>query len=157
MRGKIDIRAGLWPAWWTLGVKGRWPACGEIDIMEYYRNMLLANIAYMGADRKDAWFTETVEVEKLGGQQWAEKFHIWRMDWDENKISLYVDDQLLNEVELTKLINQDGTNINPFMQPHYMLLDLAVGGKQGGDPSDTTFPARFQIDYVRVYQKNNVE
>ena len=34
-----------------------------------------------------------------------------------------------------------------------MLLDLAIGGKQGGDPSKTAFPARFEVDYVRVYQK----
>ena len=45
MRGRIDTRDGLWPAFWTLGVEGPWPGCGEIDIMEYYRGMLLANAA----------------------------------------------------------------------------------------------------------------
>ena len=34
-----------------------------------------------------------------------------------------------------------------------MLLNLAIGGDNGGDPSDTPFPTRFEIDYVRVYQK----
>jgi beta-glucanase (GH16 family) len=34
-----------------------------------------------------------------------------------------------------------------------MLLNLAIGGTNGGDPSKTQFPARFEIDYVRVYQK----
>ena len=46
IRAKIDTRAGLWPAFWTLGIKGRWPDNGEIDIMEYYRDMLLANVAW---------------------------------------------------------------------------------------------------------------
>ena len=41
---------------------------------------------------------------------------------------------------------------NPFHQPQYLLLNLAVGGTQGGDPSKTAFPARFEVDYVRVYQ-----
>ncbi|WP_345952348.1 glycoside hydrolase family 16 protein [Mucilaginibacter sp. PAMB04168] len=153
MRGKIDIRDGIWPAWWTLGIKGKWPATGEIDIMEYYRKKLLANIAYMGADNKDAWFTVNKNIDSLGGKAWADKFHIWRMDWNENSIALYVDDQLINRVEMDKLMNRDGTGINPFKQPHYMLLNLAIGGKQGGNPEATLFPAKFEVDYVRVYQK----
>ncbi|MEI6947111.1 glycoside hydrolase family 16 protein [Paraflavisolibacter sp. H34] len=155
MRGKIDISSGLWPAWWTLGDKGRWPATGEIDMMEYYRNKLLANIAYLGANQKDAWYSETRNVDSLGGKEWASKFHTWRMDWDEQGIALYVDDILLNQVSMDKLANQDGTGINPFQQPHYMLLNLAIGGQQGGDPAPTTFPNRYVVDYVRVYQKKN--
>ena len=153
MRGKIDISNGLWPAWWTLGNNGKWPATGEIDIMEYYRNKLLANIAYLGPDKKDAWFTENRNIDSLGGKKWASKFHIWRMDWDENDIALYVDDLLLMKVAVNKLVNHDLKKINPFKQPHYMLLDLAVGGQQGGDPAHTKFPKRFEVDYVRVYQK----
>ncbi|WP_421940302.1 glycoside hydrolase family 16 protein [Pedobacter sp.] len=153
MRGKIDIRDGIWPAWWTLGINGRWPANGEIDIMEYYRKKLLANIAYLGADHKAAWYSTEKNIDSLGGKLWAKQFHVWRMDWDENFIALYVDDQLLNKVAMDKLENQDGTHTNPFKQPHYMLFDLAIGGKQGGDPSKTAFPVRFEVDYVRVYQK----
>jgi len=52
MRARIDISAGLWPAWWTLGVEQRWPANGEIDMMEYYRGKLLANIGCLGANKK---------------------------------------------------------------------------------------------------------
>jgi beta-glucanase (GH16 family) len=154
MRGKIDVSSGLWPAWWTLGVAGEWPANGEIDIMEYYRKMLLANIA-IGTNQKYKahWYSNTINIDELGGKQWAAKFHIWRMDWDENAISLYVDDRLLNMVEMSKLKNRDSNKLNPFKQPHYMLLNLAMGGLNGGDLADTVFPNRFEIDYVRVYQK----
>lgn len=154
MRGKIDIQDGCWPAWWTLGVGGSWPSNGEIDIMEYYRRKLLANIA-TGTDKqyKAKWFSNTFNIDSLGGQAWAEKFHIWRMDWDENAIALYVDGTLLNKVELDKLVNADGTDINPFKQQHYMLLNFALGGMNGGDPTHTQFPRRFVVDYVRVYQK----
>lgn len=153
MRGKIDISPGLWPAWWTLGVNGRWPANGEIDIMEYYKNKLLANIASIGSDRRAEWYSKTVPIDSLGGSEWANRFHTWRMDWDETSISLFVDDSLLNKVDLNKLVNKDGSNINPFHQPHYMLLNLAIGGMNGGDPSHTKFPNRLEVDYVRVYQK----
>jgi beta-glucanase (GH16 family) len=40
-----------------------------------------------------------------------------------------------------------------FHEPHYIPLNLALGGTNGGDPSATEFPARFEVDYVRVYQK----
>ena len=153
MRGKIDISQGLWPAWWTLGVSGRWPANGEIDIMEYYKKKLLANIACIGPDKKAEWFSNTFSIDSLGGKTWATQFHVWRMDWDETAIALYIDDHLLNKVELAKLENKDGTGINPFKQPHYMLLNLAMGGMNGGDLSGTSFPNRFEVDYVRVYQQ----
>ena len=48
MRGRIDTRPGMWPAFWTLGSARGWPGCGEIDIMEYYRGMLLANACWAG-------------------------------------------------------------------------------------------------------------
>jgi hypothetical protein len=50
-------------------------------------------------------------------------------------------------------VNKDGSGTNPFLKPHYLLLNLAIGGTQGGDPSKTTFPMRFEVDYVRVYQE----
>lgn len=153
MRAKIDISDGLWPAWWTLGVARPWPANGEIDIMEYYRKKLLANIAYLGRHHDAAWFSNRFNIDSLGGKKWASTFHIWRMDWNEDFIALYVDDHLLNKVPLDSLVNKDGSGFNPFRQPHYMLLNLAIGGDNGGDPSGTAFPKGFEIDYVRVYQK----
>ena len=155
MRGKIDIRSGLWPAWWTLGVNGRWPANGEIDIMEYYRGKMLANVASMGPDKKPQWFSKTFSTDSMGGASWAASFHVWRMDWDEKKIALYLDDVKMIDVPVDSAANKDGTGFNPFRQPHYMLLNLAMGGMNGGDVTGTPFPNRFVVDYVRVYQKQS--
>lgn len=155
MRAKIDVRAGLWPAFWTLGIDGQWPDNGEIDIMEYYKGTLLAN-AFWGSDKryqpqKDA---TRMPLSELGDPDWADQFHIWRMDWDKDSIKLFVDDRLLNEIDLEKTYNPAGNPIkNPFHHPHYLLVNLAIGGGAGGDPSKTEFPSRFEIDYVRVYQK----
>jgi len=155
MRARIDISPGLWPAWWTLGVEQRWPANGEIDIMEYYRGKLLANIACSGANRQPEWHSNTFSVDSMGGSGWSSKFHIWQMDWTKDSIALYIDDQLLNKCALDVLVNKDGSDFNPFRQPHYMLLNLAIGGANGGDPTSTNFPKRFEVDYVRVYQKKD--
>jgi hypothetical protein len=69
-------------------------------------------------------------------------------------MKLYLDDELLNTIDLTKTINgRLGQGANPFQQPHYLLLNLALGGDNGGTIDDTAFPMRYEIDYVRIYQK----
>ena len=155
MRGRFPAAPGLWPAWWTLGVSGPWPSNGEIDIMEYYRGMLLANVAW-GTDRRGVakWDDLRKPVTDFGDPaEWSKRFHVWRMDWDEKEIRLYVDGLLLNTTDLAETVNGDAEGKNPFHQPHYMILNLAIGGANGGDPSATPFPARYEVDYVRVYQR----
>jgi beta-glucanase (GH16 family) len=149
MRARIDTRAGLWPAFWTVGVDRPWPANGEIDIMEYYRGTLLANLIWAGTPGT-ASFTRRKPVAAFDDPEWSSKFHVWRMDWDENRIVITVDGEVLNESDLNQAANPDGTN--GFRQAHAIILNLAIGGNAGGDPSETKFPARFEIDYVRVYQ-----
>jgi beta-glucanase (GH16 family) len=154
MRGRIYTSPGMWPAFWTLGTKGEWPSNGEIDIMEYYRNMLLANVAWGTTKRYTAeWRSTRKPMDSFVDPNWSKKFHVWRMDWDETVIRLYVDNELLNSVSLSETVNKDGTGVNPFQHHQYLLLNLAIGGDNGGDPSKTTFPRLFEVDYVRVYQK----
>lgn len=153
IRGRLDTRAGLWPAFWMLGIKGEWPACGEIDLMEYFKGMLLVN-AYWGSGVR--WTPIGCGTKRALTQfsdpKWASEFHVWRMDWTRQEIKLYLDDQLWNRVYLRGTANQDSEGRNPFHEPHYLILNLAVGGTVGGDPSATEFPARLEVDYVRVYQ-----
>jgi beta-glucanase (GH16 family) len=148
VRAKIDARAGLWPAIWTLGVKNPWPRCGELDIMEFYRDTILANACWADG----TWDTDSYPIRRFlaRDKEWAQKWHLWRTDWDKDFIRIYLDGELLNEIDLSKTLNPDG--FNPFHQPHYLILNLA-NGSTGGDPSSTEFPARFEVDYVRLYQK----
>jgi beta-galactosidase len=161
VRAKIPLASGSWPAIWTLGNSMPWPSCGEIDIMEYYRvngvPHILANAAW-GGDRafNAVWDTQKIPFSHFTekDKDWGDKFHTWRMDWDEEAIRLYLDDELLNETLLRDTYNGAGGNYsNPFRQPHYILLNLALGGQNGGQPDTTAFPMKYEIDYVRVYQK----
>ncbi|MBR4945780.1 MAG: hypothetical protein IKZ27_02160, partial [Kiritimatiellae bacterium] len=47
----------------------------------------------------------------------------------------------------------DGTN--PFRQPHYLKLNLALGSEAnwGGPLDENLLPAAFVIDYVRIWQE----
>lgn len=165
VRARIPVAGGAWPAIWTLGTDMEWPSCGEIDIMEYYRIKgkphILANAAWGTDKRFDAkWNTKTIPFTHFTekDKSWASKFHIWRMDWDENAIKLYLDDELLNEISLKETINgMLGNHSNPFTQPHYLLLNLAIGGINGGKPDIHAFPLKCEIDYVRVYQREKNE
>lgn len=158
MRARIDTRPGLWPAWWTLGSKRPWPGCGEIDIMEYYDGVLLANACWKanGGRWSQHWDATRTPLDALeperDAEAWSAAFHVWRMEWSADRIDLYVDGTLLNSIDVTQTFNPDGSN--PFREPHYMILNLAIGGTKGGDPSGTEFPARFEVDYVRVYQRD---
>lgn len=160
VRAKIDTAMGMWPAIWTLGISKRWPANGEVDMMEYYRvdgkATILANAAWKktGEPYASEWDEQKIPFAKFleKDPDWPQKFHIWKMDWTEDYIKLYLDDELLNEVDLRSTLNPDG--FNPFHQPHYILLNLAIGGN-GGDPSKTSFPKEYLVDYVRVYQKSS--
>jgi len=151
VRAKFDPKAGLWPAIWTLGASQDWPGCGEVDMMEFYQDTILANTVY-GSEGGNWDSVKTPYRHFLEKDpEWASKFHVWQMFWDEDSVKIYLDNELLNETDTTKTINSD--NFNPFRQPHYILLNLAVGSN-GGDPSKTEFPTRYLVDYVRVFQKD---
>lgn len=162
VRARIPAVVGSWPAIWTLGDKGQWPSNGEIDIMESYHIKgvphILANAAW-GNDRPHnaVWNSATTPYSAFLAKDpyWNEKFHTWVMDWTKDYIRIYLDGQLLNDIDLSKTINGSiGGHNNPFHASQYILLDLAIGGINGGEPQPDAFPMRYEIDYVRVYQEN---
>lgn len=161
VRAKIPLISGSWPAIWTLGSNMPWPSCGEIDLMEYYRiggiPHILANAAWGSNKPNEAiWDSAKIPFKHFTDKDknWGDKFHIWKMDWNEQFIRLYLDDELLNEISLSETTNEiAGNKTNQFKQPHYILLNLAIGGLNGGEPDLTSFPLKYSIDYIRVYQK----
>jgi beta-glucanase (GH16 family) len=156
IRARIKTEQGLWPALWFVGSNGKWPASGEIDLMEYYEHSILGNFAWASASPgKPVWKGAKIPMAKITSDpDWDQRFHTWVMDWDERQISLFLDDRLINRIDLDKVRNKDGSGIeNPFRQPHHLIINLALGGQRGGPLADTKLPTRFEIDYVRIYQK----
>jgi beta-glucanase (GH16 family) len=152
MRARIDTRQGSWPAFWTLGSATSWPQSGEVDIMEYYASKVLANVCAPAASTGYTcnWQSKSQALSSLGSD-WSSQFHVWAMEWDAQKIDLYLDDQLVNHFVVPGATPSGVTN--PFTtKKMYILVNLAIGAN-GGDPTNTTFPITYEVDYVRVYQK----
>jgi beta-glucanase (GH16 family) len=152
MRGRFPAYQGLWPAWWTLGNDGEWPWNGEVDILEFYAGSLHANfVVGTNTQWEGNWDAIATPLSALGGADWDAGFHVYRMEWDETTIVLSVDGRELNSMNVAALRNPDGQS--PFVNPAYTLLNLAIGGQAGGNPAAVPFPVRYEVDYVRVYQK----
>jgi beta-glucanase (GH16 family) len=158
--GRIEVRAklpegkGTWPAIWTLGAnmsRVGWPTCGEIDIMEFVGfepNKVFANV-----HTKDYNHTRG---NGRGGQITAENpyadFHIYAVEWYTDRLDFYFDDKKY----YTCPRKGEGIGEWPFIEPQYLLINLAIGGTWGGRNGidDAIFPVDYQIDYVRIYALN---
>lgn len=159
---RIPVCKGAWPAIWLLGKGLPWPGCGEVDMMEYYQHQglptVLANACWGGdkgyESRWDSSYTPLTHFT-AADPQWADRFHLWRMDWDDTAIRLFLDGELLNEIDLTKTVNggarPETAGLNPFHRPHFLLLNLALDTRVK-DYDLRDFPMRYEVDYVRVYQ-----
>ncbi|EAX88636.1 Glycosyl hydrolases family 16 protein [Trichomonas vaginalis G3] len=157
---KIPTMSGSWPALWFLGheeMDGEWPSNGEIDLLEYYQDHTLHNLCWASEwEWAGIWSTRTTSYSGYWTKfdpKWNQSFHEYRMDWDEEAIKLYVDDELQNCVNLDRTINEGHwwKVKNPFKTPQYMIINLALGAT-GGTIHDEEMPRRYEIDYVKVYQ-----
>ena len=151
-RMQLPVGRGLWPAFWLLGAdisSVGWPACGEIDIMEY-RGQERATVhgslhgpGYSGGSAITQAFT-------LASGGFNDGFHVFAVDWDTGKISYEVDGVTYETITPANL--PTGTSW-VFDHPFNIILDLAVGGNYVGSPdASTSFPQTLLVDYVRVYK-----
>lgn len=156
--GKIEVRAklpvgrGLWPAIWMLptsSLHGGWPTDGEIDIMEhvgYLRDSIFGTV-HTGAYNHGIG---TQKGNQIFHKDVAADFHVYTLEWDKDRISIYFDGKMFFEFKNEKRTIREW----PFDQSFYLLLNVAVGGNWGGKKGidDSVFPQKMQVDYVRVYQ-----
>ncbi|MBI9009448.1 MAG: glycoside hydrolase family 16 protein [Tenericutes bacterium] len=157
--GRIDIVAkvpkgmGTWPALWMMSATspyGRWPRSGEIDIMEHVgRNedniFLCLHTASYNHVLGDSFYKEIV-IEGA-----TDSFHTYSIDWQEDKITYYIDNKLI--VSYSKFDREDKSSKGwPFDHPFFLIINLAIGGKFGGDVDNTIFPVEFIIKDIKIYQ-----
>jgi beta-glucanase (GH16 family) len=140
--------AGLWPAFWGVGVNGGWPASGEIDTMEMKGQAPSTDYATVHGTTNAGlhWqFSRNTSGTMLTGS-----WHTYATVWQPDAVATLVDGQPFFTVTPADL---PAENVWGFDQPFYVLLDLAVGGDFVGSPTAaTTFPAQMKVDWLRITQ-----
>ena len=144
-RGRIEVRAklprgrGVWPAIWMLGVDREhvgWPKCGEIDIMEYVgfeTNVIHANIH----TEKYNHVRGTGKGSRLQVEAPFDHWHIYALEWHSDRLDFFVDDK--KYFTYTKE-SDAATDVWPFNQHHYLILNLVIGGASNGDCAEAAAP-----------------
>lgn len=145
-RIKIPGTQGVWPAFWMLG-GGNWPNDGEIDIMENIGrepNTVHGTVhgpGYSGAGGIGAAYNSP------DGQPFRNGFHTYRVDWEPNAITWFVDG-----VQYQRRTPADlNGNTWVYNHPFFLIMNVAVGGYWPGYPDGSTvMPQTMTVDYVRV-------
>lgn len=154
INAKLPVGRGSWAAFWMLprsllsGSKP-WPDCGEIDIMEnvgfdshrIHATIHTRDYNHMRKTQK----TNSIEISNP-----SENFHTYAMEWNPNEIRFFIDG-----IQIFFFL-KESTDPNkwPFDQDFHLILNNAIGGFWGGMQGidDSSFPQKYLIDYVRVYQ-----
>jgi beta-glucanase (GH16 family) len=151
---------GVWPAFWTLGTVGKgWPSIGEIDMMEVgSKEALKDNVGNKRVSSAAHWskadgshdfnvFYRDAVVDLLAD------YHLYKMVWTKQYIKMYLDNVEYYTLDIS---GGEVANLSEFHNPHYLLLNVAVGGAYTGIFTEgginAPLPAKMYVDYVKLYQ-----
>lgn len=147
-RMKVPPGAGVWPAFWMLGTdigEVGWPACGEIDVMEYVGGDPTAvhgtvhGPGYAGVGLG-------IGCRHPAASLLSDRFHTFAVQWQPERLSWSVDGD-----EYFRVTPDTVPGPWPFDHPFFLVLNLAIGGTWPGNaPAASTLPAELLIDWIRV-------
>ncbi|MCB1046038.1 MAG: family 16 glycosylhydrolase [Calditrichaeota bacterium] len=182
-----DLDMGGWPAIWMLGTSNLgWPANGEIDLMEMgwreeFRDLHDSHNGGNGLGNS------TVNQVTGGNALWEVDGQAANLAWDPDdqycrpyyrydppltgefmRYRLYWDDSSLrfvvvdgeNEIDLYTEPFQFDADAEEFLQPFYMILNMAIGGQftdaATAQEVSMPLPAELLVDYIHVYSWNGM-
>ncbi|MFC4808177.1 DUF7594 domain-containing protein [Paenibacillus sp. GCM10023250] len=148
LRAKIPNGVGTWPAFWMYSPGGTGSTNSEIDIFEFFNSPTQNHYDWTGYDHGSG---EGDNYYSIMTNQWvwhpgidfSADYHTYTLIWKEGEIQKWVDGTMVK-----------GTNFAWFGPAPQVLINLAIGGSPNSNPTAATFPAKFSLDYFRVYVKN---
>ncbi len=155
VKAKIPTGQGTWPAIWMLPsttTYGTWPNSGEIDIMEttgYNPSKILGTVHtgdynHMKGTQKGSQITVSSSTTE---------YNRYQMEWTEDYIKMMVNDKVY--FTFYRDVNNPSYMKWPFDEPFHVILNVAMGGSMGGGISSSFVSSSMEVDYVRIYKKND--
>ncbi|MGB0592255.1 MAG: glycoside hydrolase family 16 protein [Myxococcota bacterium] len=152
-RIQTPVGQGVWPAFWMLGANITtvgWPACGEIDIMEFLGHDPLTTYGSLHGPGFSGGDAIGERFQRTDGAGFHEGFHTFTVTWDPTRIVFEVDGEPFHTAKIQSFPPEGWV----FNQDFFLILNVAVGGHWPGYPDETTaFPTAMLVDYVRVWER----
>ena len=182
--GKVEFRAklpkgkGTWAACWMLGNDenyGKWPGCGEIDVLETTMQssktlipQSIHNFKFNGMPTSSGNKYGETTVNTA-----TSEYHTYGIVWTAKEITFTIDGNVTWTYNPTKYVSSGNAYANnkiwPFNKPFYLIINCAIGGVLGGDVGpdywtkigtktyadggvNQIYQDYMYVDYVRVYQ-----
>jgi len=138
IRFRVSKGRGLWPAFWLYGSDS-----DEIDVFELFGDELDkigTNIHYQGE-----CMCHGRDIQLKNGKMLSRQFNVMAVEWKPGLVIWF--------------LNGDTIRIqaHDFTRPMHVIANTSVDWKVGGQSKRKLrkmFPAAFEIDYIRVYQRD---
>jgi len=163
---------GLWPAFWMLGNNFPgidWPHCGEVDIVEMGSEGGIAEGKQQERFNAALHFSNAAE-EKQSNVFWddapvdlSSDYHLYKISWTPFDMTFYLDGIEIVTWDITP------AHMAEFHQPHFPVLNLAVGDNRDDSYTGVKTPAgvtalpvagssaKMYIDWIRLEENADTE
>ncbi|CAF2455305.1 unnamed protein product [Rotaria sp. Silwood2] len=152
--GRLIVEARRLPQNETYGLQ-YWPDNGAMDLIEQvgYDPLRITSSVNTYAYNH---MRHNTPMNSIIVRDAISNFNIYTLDWNENKIEMFVGDDTNQFANSIFVWNKKGDWTQwPFDKPFFLLINIAVGGRIGGQQGidNNIFPRRMEIDWVRLYQR----
>ena len=162
VRAKLPHDKGAWPSFWMVSADTSTSYGSEIDFLEVHGNGIsVANLHkwYYGGSHDNIDGIGSVSIPD-------DDWHVYGMEWDADKIVMYIDGKEYARYNLNENFGSTADGMDGFRNEVYLIINNHLITKgytdtengswaKGCEVGDDFTESIYDIDYVRLYQKND--